>query len=233
MEGQSEMSGTKQRNSKHFKRRRRRGSYLGVTGKYPSLKNEHCLFGESFRERDLFVACNFDPTVERVDDHPFKINYLDGTKARHYTPDALLRRSQPGTPPEIVEVKLAEYLTKDALKFEAAFAAARAYAVTHGMVFRILTEQELPRPKVRNLRFLFPYRYYKDCPLTETAIRQALVRPMTLGAICKELEASGLERSRVIDQVWRLVSLQQVAVDLDSVLSMGSLLELRAWAITV
>lgn len=227
------MSGTKQRNSKHFKRRRRRGSYLGVTGKYPSLKNEHCLFGESFRERDLFVACNFDPTIERVDDHPFKIDYLDGTKARHYTPDALLRRRLAGAPPEIVEVKLAERLTKDALKFEAAFAAARTYAAAHGMVFRILTEQELPRPQVRNLRFLFPYRYYPDCPLTEDAICRALVRSMTLGAICKELEANGLERSRVIDQVWRLVSLQQVEVDLDSVLSMASLLELRAWAITV
>src|SRR3989442_15883715 len=111
------MSGPKSSRSSHFKRRRRRGSYLGVTGKYPTAKNTHSLFYESLRERDLFVTLNFDSDVEWVEDHPFAIDYEDEGKSRHYTPDASIRyrADKTGrTTRRLVEVKVAEHLEKSA-----------------------------------------------------------------------------------------------------------------------
>ena len=227
------MSGTKQARSELLKTRRRRGSYLGVTGKYPSLKNSHCLFAESFRERDLFALANFDPTVLRLDDHPLTIHYIDGNRSRSYTPDALLLRVDRSAPAEIIEVKMSDQLARDADRFEPAFQAAKAYAESCGKVFRVLTEKELPRPLIRNLRFLFPYRKRSPSAQIEDAILEALSEPKSLTKLCRELETRGLEPHKVIARAWRLVALQKVSSDFSSLLTPNSVLERKEWKVTV
>jgi hypothetical protein len=216
-----------------LKTRRRRGSYLGVTGKYPSLRNSHCLFAESFRERDLFALANFDSTVLRLDDHPLTIQYKDGNRLRSYTPDALLQRVDPTAPGEIIEVKMSDQLEKNAAELAPVFEAARAYAEANGKVFRILSEKELPRPLIRNLRFLFPYRRRASCTESETAILDALSEPKSVVRLCSDLLSKGMEQSQVIARAWRLVALQQVDTDLNQLLTPSAVLVRRPWTVTV
>lgn len=227
------MSGSNEGKSSLLKTRRRRGSYLGVTGKYPSLRNTHCLFAESFRERDLFALANFDPSIQRLDDHPHSITYRDGKRLRTYSPDAYLRRVEPKAPGELIEVKMSDQLEKNGAEFELAFAAAAEYAKARGDIFRVLTEKELPRPLIRNLRFLFPYRRRSPCERTENAILEALDSPKPLSVVCRELQARGFEQPSVIARAWRLVALQNVASDLDQILTPSSVLERRKWTVTV
>lgn len=232
------MSGpNKSRASSHFKRRRRRGSYLGVTGKYPSPQNEHSLFYESPRERDLFVALAFQRNVEVVEDHPFPIEYLVGSKRRRYTPDALVRYrpEQNGRREgEVFEVKVSWELERDPESYEAAFAAAKEHCDTLGFVFRVVTENDLPRPRVRNLRFLLPYRSYPaDAAITFGIADLLRGGPMSLRRLCEEGAARGLVQEDLISQCWHLVATQEISVGLDTPLTMDSLLEAVPWAIQI
>lgn len=229
------MSGSKSKGNSHFKRRRRRGSYLGVTGKYPSPQSDHSLFFESFRERDLFVLLAFQPGVEVIEDHPFTIEYSLGNTRRRYTPDALVRyrADQRRGKGEVFEVKVSWELEKDPEVYAAPFAAAAAHCKTLDLGFRVLTEQDLPRPRVRNLRFLLPYRSYPEDARTAASIRQTLKVPMTLRDLCAAVVHEGVATEDAIAQVWRLVAHQQVAVGLDTPLSMDSLLEAKPWAMRV
>lgn len=221
-----------QKRSSHFKVRRRRGSYLGITGKYPSPQNRHCLFYESFRERDLIVWLAFDPTVEAVEDHPFTIEYKEAGRDRSYTPDLLVRfKSSARRRPLLIEVKTEAELERAGKKFEPAFCAARAYCKAHNMKFEVFTEKVLPRPRVRNLRFLFPYRL----EVPEAALDKQLKKlgadgPKTLQHVVDSLSDKNYDVGDVVAAVWHLAALQIVEVDLDAPLSMNSRMEAKSWS---
>jgi hypothetical protein len=227
------MSGSNTGRKSHFKRRRRRGSYLGVTGKFPSQQNAHSLFYESLRERDLFVLLAFQQDVVHVEDHPFTIDYRSDGRQRHYTPDALVRyaKSQKDkSPDDVVEVKVTSELIRKAAEYEKVFTAAKEHCTKQGSNFRVATEEQLRRPMVRNLRFLFPYRAFPSNAAAEREIRRNLAKPRSLTEICDRLAKIGIPPDETISQVWRLVALQHIAVDLDAPLSMQSLLEGRSWS---
>lgn len=221
-----------QKRSSHFKVRRRRGSYLGITGKYPSPQNRHCLFYESFRERDLIVWLAFDPTVEAVEDHPFKIEYTHAGRNRVYTPDLLVRfKSSVRRRPLLIEVKTEAELERSGKDLEPAFSAARAYCKAHRMKFEVVTEKVLPRPRVRNLRFLFPYRLEVPEPtLGKQLKRLSADGPKTLRNVVDSMSGENYEVGDVVAAVWHLAARQVVEVDLDAPLSMNSRMEAKSWS---
>jgi hypothetical protein len=230
------MGNKKGNRSSHFKHRRRRGSYLTVTGKYPSPHNPHCLFYEGFRERDLFVYLNFVTTVLRVDDHIPKISYKDGKRIRSYTPDARIQfRPEPdGTPTRCslaVEVKLEIELERNQDVFQARFDAARAFCVAEGSEFRVVTEKLLVRPAVRSLRFLYRYRQYRAAPELVAAIGSSFTGsdPLTLASLIQSLEARSFESGKIIAAVWHLAALQKLKVGLDEPLSTATVLTNTPW----
>lgn len=222
------MSGSK--TGSHFKRRRRRGSHLGVTGKLPTALNEHSLFYESLRERDLFVLLSFDPGVEWVEDHPFPIWYGNGKRRRRYTPDAKVIYRD-GRPTELIEVKVVSELERDPARYEAPFDAARAYCGANDLTFRVVTDQDMPRPRVSNLRFLLPYRKEPAQPLVEARLRELLTQPTTLAGAVQSLESQGLDPGEIIVEAWRLAAQQQLKIDLDQPLGFQSTLVMQPWSL--
>ena len=224
------MSGSKEHS--HFKRRRRRGSYLGVTGKFPSPKSAHSLFYESLRERDLFVALAFQPDVLQVEDHPFSIEYETAGRRRTYTPDARILY-QPGCDGmsrcELVEVKMERELERKSAEYEPVFEAARRHCEAHGMTFRIVTETHLPRPYVRNLRFLFPYRATQAHEVLAPRLLELGTHGRTLAQLCTELDSEGFAEDEVVAQAWRLIAQQQMRTDLHLALSMDAIIETGEW----
>ncbi|MCA0392872.1 MAG: TnsA endonuclease N-terminal domain-containing protein [Proteobacteria bacterium] len=225
----------KPRRSAHFKTRSRRGSYLGVTGKYPSPHNRHCLFFEGFRERDLIVLLSFDDTVEGLEDHPFRIEYLVKGKARIYTPDLFVRfRKEAGRADLLVEVKLSSELRRTGKEYGARFRAARGYCRSRSMKFRVVTERSLPRPLVGNLRFLLPYRREPPEPALDEAfldLAQRGVQP--LRNYVQDLGKLGFDQGDVIFGAWRLAARQLLKVDLNAPLSMDTRMEAGAWTLTI
>lgn len=221
-----------QKRGSNFKVRRRRGSYLGITGKYPSPQNRHSLFYESFRERDLIVWLAFDPTVETVEDHPFKIEYSEAGRERVYTPDSLVRFKAPAKRlPLLIEVKTDAELERAGKTFEPAFDAARAYCEAHSLQFEIVTEKQLTRPRVRNLRFLFPYRLtVSDSDLDGCLMELAGQGPTTLRKLADVMADKGYGTGDVVTAVWRLAALQRIEIDLDVLLSMNSRVEAKSWS---
>lgn len=221
-----------QKSSSHFKIRRRRGSYLGITGKYPSPQNRHCLFYESFRERDLIVWLAFDPTVEAVEDHPFTIKYKEAGRNRSYTPDLLVRfKPSVRRRPLLIEVKTEAELERSGKELEPAFRAARAYCKDHQMKFELVTEKVLVRPRVRNLRFLFPYRLGKPDSILDGQVKKLVAGgPTTLRNVTDSLGDRNYRVDDVVSAVWRLAALQVVEVDLDTPLSMNSRMEAKSWS---
>ena len=223
---------TRKARASHFKVRRRRGSYLGATGKYPSPQNRHCLFFESFRERDLMVLLAFDPTVDVVEDHPLTIEYSEAGRSRSYTPDLLVQfKPSAARQSLLIEVKTEAQLQRNAKKFNPGFAAARSHCKAHKMQFRVITEQSLPHPRVRNLRFLFPYRLETADPALELRLRTlGSDGPKPIRHYAEVLQQEGYEQGNVISAIWRLAALQIVEVDLDAPLSLNSNMEAKTWA---
>ena len=216
----------------HFKRRRRRGSHLGVTGKLPTRLNDHSLFYESLRERDLFVLLSYDPAVERVEDHPFPIWYGSGKRKRRYTPDAKVDYRD-GRVSQLIEVKVESELERNPEKYEAPFEAARAYCQEHDLSFRVVTDRDMPRPRMTNLRFLLPYRGEAPQPEVEFRLRESVTTPMTLAAVIEVMGEQGLASADVIVESWRLAARQELKVELDAPLSLQSTLLMEPWSLVL
>ena len=225
----------KPKRSVHFKTRKRRGSYLGVTGKFPSPHNQHCLFFEGFRERDLIVLLAFDDTVERLEDHSIQIEYQEDGKARTYRPDLFVKfRPASGRTDLLIEVKMSSELRRTGKQFAARFRAARLYCRRHSMRFRVITERSLPRPLVGNLRFLLPYRFEAPEPALDDAflgLAQECARP--LSEYVEKLGALGFACEDVIFGAWRLAARQVLKVELNSPFSMDTKMEAGAWTLTI
>jgi hypothetical protein len=229
----------KKRRSDHFKVRRRRGSYLTVTGKFPTDQNPHSLFYEGFRERDLFVLLAYNSSVLRVDDHPFSISYQDGKRTRSYKPDAKIEFRADGTSgttrrPLVVEVKVEAELQRNAEELRPKFDAATAFCKKNDMDFLVVTEKILSRPAVRNLRFLFRYRKQTPAPSLTKAIKERLSgEPKTLSTLIEDLESPEFPIGKIIAAVWHLASIRTVAVPLEQPLSIQSALILSSWSTSI
>lgn len=233
------MGNSKKQRTSNFKRRRRRGSYVTVTGKYPTTKASHPLYYEGYRERDLYVLLNYVVSVLEVEAQPLTIQYKERNRSRKYSPDTkvvFLPASDGSTTrrPLLIEVKLKAELDRKAEVYEARFQAAREYCEARGWEFRVMTEEDVPRLKARNLRFLFRYRDFRADIETLDAVRSALRgESITLKSLVRSLAMPSRPEARIISTVWHLVSQRQIQVDLDKPLSLESSLVLKAWEINI
>jgi hypothetical protein len=228
-------SNPKPRRSVHFKTRKRRGSYLGITGKYPSPHNRHCLFYEGYRERDLIVLLAFDDDVERLEDHHFKVEYIDRGRRRVYTPDLYVQfKKAAGRVNLLIEVKISHELRRSGRKYATRFREARRFSRSREMQFRVITERSLPRPLVRNLRFLLPYRREEPEPALDSAfLAVAGGGKKPLSQYVDLLARQGYAPEDVIFAAWRLAARQLLRIQLDAPLSIHTEMEAGAWTVTI
>lgn len=71
-------------------------------GKFPSLKNKSTIWFESHLERDFIYLIEFDKSVVRYQEQPFKIKYFLNGKQLLYTPDFFVERQDKK---QVVEIK--------------------------------------------------------------------------------------------------------------------------------
>ncbi|WP_175486187.1 TnsA endonuclease N-terminal domain-containing protein [Lysobacter sp. yr284] len=181
------------------------------------------------------VLLAFDDTVERIEDHAIKIEYKERGRLRTYTPDLFVTfKAARHRLALLIEVKMADELRRTGRTYATRFRAARAYCRSHGMQFRVITERSLPRPMVRNLRFLLPYRREEPQPALDADFLTAASQgPKSLKWYMETLTAKGYGASEVVFAAWRLSARQQLRLDLHSLLSMDTTMEAAPWTVTI
>lgn len=226
------------RPSTHLPTRRRRGSYLTVTGKFPSSKTPHMVSFEGLRERDFFVLLEYDPDVETFAPHPVRITHRVNGHSRVYTPDVLVtyRKGEDGIPirpPDLCEVKVRSVLRKDWVRLRPRFRAAQRFSRSQGWRFRLIEEHTIIRPFVSTLHFLLGYRYVEQDPYIVGAIRRELAGAgeLEVGRLVGSLAGAGCDAGDVLVHTWHLVSQGLLSVDFGHSLSMRSVVRLQPWTL--
>lgn len=203
-------------------------STRGVTGSVPSFGRY-----ESSLERDLMEILRFDPHVERCTPQPLTIEYLDRDgRTRSYTPDGLIHfKADSGLhqAPVLFEVKYREDFRKDWKILLPKFRAAKAYCFSQGWRFEVFTEREIRTPYLENVKFLWPYVERVPTPELRSRILQTLSDldeadpDLLLCALCHDAG----NRARMIPSLWHLVAVGAIGCDLNTRLTMRSLLWLE------
>ena len=120
---------------------------------------------ESSLERDLLLLVHWDHEVDWYQSQPVKIEYEDKLgEVRSYTPDLLvsyhhLSKSKKKRPSLLCEVKYRDDLARDWKMLKPKFRAARQYTKEHDWEFDIFTEREIRTPYLKNIQFLWSYRF--------------------------------------------------------------------------
>lgn len=202
--------------------------YRSVSGRVPMGAGRPVVAVESTLERDFALLQRFDTEVAHVEEQPVRVEYRDASGARRrYVPDFLVHY-KPGRVPRLVEIKFSTDPALASGEMEERFAAARAYAGTHGWMFSVVTEKDIRTPRLENATFLIPFRARTAnaniCARLLTALGGS---PTTVQALADEVaSATGCDRGEVLPALWRMVAHFEMGTDLDDPLTMGSLLYL-------
>jgi hypothetical protein len=214
--------------------RKVRSTGSNIIGRVSTIDARRRVHFESTLERDLFIALRFDVNVQSFEEQPVRIEYKDDTgKARHYTPDVLVRYRRDIEPAKhmpfmLCEVKYAEDLKRRAAEYAPKFAAAQAYVKGQGWEFRVLDETMIRTPYFENARFLYPYLIQPTNDEYRSRLLQQLfeLRLTTPEALLTSIYRDALNRARLIPMLWKLIAEYRIGADLTQKLTMHS----QIWA---
>lgn len=184
---------------------------------------------ESSLERDWLICLDFDPAVVIVREQPFSIFYdVDGRELR-YTPDVLAQYCLPGCEVSTVvyEIKPLAELRADFAKYRLRFKMAIAICREQGWRFKIVTENHIRTPYLKNAKFL---RKYRGLPVQELYRDQLIyslraLGPTTPQALLALAYTHHEKRMAALTELWRMIANRELKVELDTPLTMHS----RIW----
>ena len=175
----------------------------------------------------LITILDFDYEVEKFEVQPVKIEYVDGfAKKRTYTPDVLVQnRSNHSVDPKctLYEVKHRKDLKEKWAELRPKFKAALHFAKTKGWNFKIITDLEIRRPFLENIKFLRRYDIPIEDHRMETA-RQILgnLREITPEILAVALAQDFSNHAETIFLVWQMLARGYIITDLTEPLSMNT-----------
>src|SRR5271157_5223438 len=123
------------------------------TGYIPSSKvSDGVASYESRVERDFYLLCNHDPSILQFQPQPMTIRWAGpDKKEHHYTPDVLVITAQGEN--YLVEIKEEAEIEANYETYRARWHAADESARQKGWEFRVITEQMIRTPRLRNIWF--------------------------------------------------------------------------------
>lgn len=205
-------------------------SHISMTGEVLGSEFESAL------ERDLIMTCAFDGSVNWFQSQPLTVNYQDAEgKPRHYTPDLVIHfgTDQKTTRcPMLCEVKYREELLKNWKTYKPKFKAARAYARENDMEFRIFDEQRIRTPRLKNIQFLWRYKYAPVCSGYQEELLAELSkldRGVQMLTIIDKLYPIKEHRGEAIWAWWTLVVQGAILCDLNQRLDNSTLFWVPEW----
>jgi len=187
---------------------------------------------ESSLERDLLLLVHWDFDVDWYQVQPLKIEYVDAKgSARQYTPDLFVSyRAVKGAKvqrkPLLCEVKYRDDIAKQWKLLKPKLKAARKYARERGWDFSVLTEREIRTPYLKNVQFLWSYRFahfhehhYEHLRLTLEELGESDVNTLLEVAY-----SSKALRGEALWTLWCMVARRWVKCDLNELLTMQTVM---------
>lgn len=209
-----------------------RANHRSVTGWIAGGARHQPIAFESTLERDFAYLALFESAVSRLHAQPMTLTYLDaGGRNRHYTPDFLVEYGLPevGTRKAIVEVKFQSDLEENWTRLEPGFRAMRSWCEGNDHEFYIVTEADIRTTRVDNVRAIFPFRYNKNADSQVIDKVFEYIRrtsPVSIDEILSEVSAAADKRAAIQTEIWGLLSIGMIWVDLDDVLGPNSMVHL-------
>ncbi|WP_158679867.1 TnsA-like heteromeric transposase endonuclease subunit [Deinococcus sp. NW-56] len=188
----------------------------GRVGWYASAKMGAHLRFESGLERLRMQFLDFDPGVTAFAAQPFTLEWTEGGKTYHYTPDLLIVR--PGRPRLVEDVKPAAF--HGSPRLQRAFGAARDALAPVGVDFGLWASPETT--VVRNVQYLAGYRHAPRGLTTylKPVLAALRDRPRTLAELAERTGPPALTRPVIYHLIWA----HRVHFDLTQPLSHGTVL---------
>lgn len=190
---------------------------------------------ESSLERDALLLTHWNNDVDWYQTQPVTIEFKDiNNVTRKYTPDLLVyfRKDCSGIGgvsrrPWLCEIKYRSDLAQNWKELKSKFKAARSYANQNGWQFLILTERQIRTPYLKNVQFLWSYRFAEFHPhhyrcLSETLHTLEETDARTL--LEATYESSSL-RDEALWTLWCMLARGWIGCDLSEPLSMST----RIW----
>ncbi len=190
---------------------------------------------ESDLERDLIMPYAFYGSINWFQSHPLTIEYFDGDgKPRHYTPDLVIHfgTDQKSTRrPLLCEVKYREELLKTWKTYKPKIKAARAYAKANDMEFRIFDEYRIRTPLLKNIQFLWRYRFAPICAYQTELLAELSKQDqgVQMLPIIDKLYPVKESRGEAIWAWWTLVEQGSIECDLSRRLDTSTLFWVPEW----
>lgn len=203
-------------------------NYRNVTGVFPSVKSIGCAGFESTLERDFLTILDFDYEVEKFEVQPVQINYKDeNNKDRIYTPDVFVqyRSYSSKVPPRcmLYEVKYRKDLKEKWKELKPKFKAGIHFAKSKGWNFKIITDTEIRRPYLDNIKFLRSYNIPIEDHRMETASSTLInLQEATPEILVAALAQDFSNRAEALFLVWQMLARGYMYTDLTKPLSMSS-----------
>ena len=183
---------------------------------------------ESLLERDWLRSLAFDKRVRSILEQPFSLYHEVDGQRRRYTPDVQVEFEENGRLWTVVyEVKFREDLMTNWTFYRPRFKAATSYCRARGWRFKLITEEQIRGPHLKNLHFLRRYANAKAQPLHEAALMQGLriLGPTTPKALIAAAWYDQERQMAALAELWRLVAAGRISALLDQPLTMIS----RIW----
>lgn len=207
-----------------MKRRIIRPNNRSYTGRHEGQRADdpNTVRFESGLERDFLTLVRFRPDYREVKEQPETFQFADRAgKRRSYTPDFQVTFASKTV---IYEVKYRKELRQGwEDRYREIFLFMRSRA--DGRYFRFITEARIRSSLCENLRLLAPHQKWPPDELMRGQVLEALTDgPLSLVTLARQLCPTLEDRGLFNATVWRMIAQRQINTDLDSPISMGSLL---------
>lgn len=184
---------------------------------------------EGTLERDFLYLADFNSRISDITAQPLRITYnVDSDTVSRYTPDFLIKFRSIGNEqawsPILYEVKYREELQDRWQELRPRFRAATSLCRERGWRFRIVTEQFIRTPFLKNVIFLRNYLVWSDEGGLATVLMQA-IRELGQSTPAELLAASFWNKDRrmtAVGVLWNLVATRGIGADLTEPLTMNS-----------
>lgn len=217
----------------HFEQRKVRATPSSFRSLIPLLTPSGPQWTESELESELLEQLAFTPGIYDLMTQPV-IRYLHNGKQRRYTPDIAIQlyEAREGIPARyLIEVKRKADLAAKADKYAEKFEIARICCEQLGASFRVMTEEQIRTPFLRNAR---QYLRFRNIDLTDDHIEQLSVvrsvlevRPHSVSDLISALQEIGLPEPDARALVDLAIGSQSVSCDLSTLVQETTMLSLH------
>jgi hypothetical protein len=126
-------------------------------GKFPSLKNKSIVWFESHLERDFIYLIEFDKSVIKYQEQPFKIKYFLNGKQLLYTPDFFVERQDKK---QVIEIKPRSKVEKS--EFVHFSKVITNHLAIKGYEYHVVTDSTIRlQPRLSNIQLLWRYARFR------------------------------------------------------------------------